>query len=441
MKFFFPDSQDLVDPSFDFDSEERSDTRLRQRDDLYAHEVFTPPPFDGLLVSKAIVDGLGGVGARYTIAQRQRLMRHGVRSFFRLDRPQFSHLETMGDCGAFTYVKEHYPPYTVEEVANFYTEAGFDLGVSVDHVILEFKPAWDDSSQGADLVPPQVRERQRITLELAEKFLRLCTDRRVRFTPVGVAQGWSPKSYSSAVESLQDLGYGTIAIGGLVPLKTPEIIATLEAVSGVLRKRTNVHLFGVTRIDEIPKFAGLGATSFDSTSPLRQAFKDDKDNYYTPDRTYLALRVPQVEGNAKLERRIRSGKVDLGKARRLELACLSALKRFDRDELTVSDTLEALLEYEEFAGSSNRDHRVAYEEVLTDRPWKKCPCEICTRIGIHVILFRGAERNRRRGFHNIWTFRQRLVRGLALAGARKPKPSGTKKGAKRGHTRAASACN
>ena len=50
MKFFFPDSQDSVDPSFDFESETRAEFRIRQRDDLYAHEIFEDPPFDGVLV-------------------------------------------------------------------------------------------------------------------------------------------------------------------------------------------------------------------------------------------------------------------------------------------------------------------------------------------------------------------------------------------------------
>ena len=36
MKFFFPDSQDLVDPSFDFTTETRSETRLRHRDRIRA---------------------------------------------------------------------------------------------------------------------------------------------------------------------------------------------------------------------------------------------------------------------------------------------------------------------------------------------------------------------------------------------------------------------
>ena len=71
MKFFFPDSQDLVDPSFDFQAETRSETRVRQRDDQYPHEVFASPPYEGMLVSKGIVDGTGGeAGSRYTLAQR-----------------------------------------------------------------------------------------------------------------------------------------------------------------------------------------------------------------------------------------------------------------------------------------------------------------------------------------------------------------------------------
>jgi hypothetical protein len=46
--------------------------------------------------------------------------------------------------------------------------------------------------------------------------------------------------------------------------------------------------------------------------------------------------------------------------------------------------------------------------MLETQPWKACQCEICKEIGIHVVLFRGAERNRRRGFHNLYVFFQRL---------------------------------
>src|SRR4051794_29637787 len=85
MKFYFPDSQDQVDPSFDFVTEQRSATRVRQRDDLYAHEALRAVPYGGMLVSKAIVDGIGSGAGRYTFAQRHRLYREGVRRFYRLD--------------------------------------------------------------------------------------------------------------------------------------------------------------------------------------------------------------------------------------------------------------------------------------------------------------------------------------------------------------------
>jgi Queuine tRNA-ribosyltransferase len=405
VKFFFPDAQDLVDPSFDFRTETRSETRVRQRDDQYPHEVFSTPPYDGMLVSKGIVDGTGGeAGSRYTLAQRHRLLREGVRSFFRLgDRP----LETMGDCGAFSYVREKRPPFTVQEVMDFYMQCGFDYALSVDHVILAFQPELDQAIPGLDVVPAEWRERQKITLELAEEFLTRSVAQKCRYAPVGIAQGWSPASYANAAEELQKLGYRYIALGGMVPLKTAEILSCLRSVGKVLRPGIRLHLLGVTRLDRMQEFSDLGVGSFDSTSPLRQAFKDDKDNYYTPERTYCAIRVPQVEGNPKMRGRIVAGTVNQDEARRLERACLEALERFDRSECDVPEVVRVLREYEKMHDGRS-DRTEVYAEILRDRPWKTCPCEICRRLGIHVLLFRGAERNRRRGFHNLFVFYRRV---------------------------------
>ena len=49
----------------------------------------------------------------------------------------------MGDCGAFSYIDEEIPPVTPDQVIDFYAECGFDLGISVDHVIFGFDPAAD----------------------------------------------------------------------------------------------------------------------------------------------------------------------------------------------------------------------------------------------------------------------------------------------------------
>jgi hypothetical protein len=420
MKFFFPDSQDLVDPGFDFEKERWSEARVRQRDDRYAHEIFRNRAFDGILVSKGIVDGFGGVGSRYSLGQRHRLLRNGVREFFRLDNAPYD-LPVMGDCGAFTYVKERVPPYSVDQVIQFYSDCQFDLGLSVDHVIFEFKANWDADEAA---VPKEIRERQEITLQLAQEFLGRHRKSKPKFSAVGVAQGWSPKSYAHAVKVLQSIGYRYIALGGMVPLKTPEILASLAAISDVRKPSTKLHLLGVTRTEAIPRFASYGVASFDSTSPLRQAFKDDRDNYYALDGAFTAVRIPQVEGNATLQKLVLSGAVDQGLARRLEKACLAAMREYEAGKVGVEDVVRLLMEYEDLArphrsespvskrrGLSS-DHEASYREVLEAAPWRQCPCEVCRQLGHHVILFRGAERNRRRGFHNLYVFYRRLQREL-----------------------------
>ena len=336
MKFFFPDSQDQIDPGFDFDAEEHPVLRVRQRDDLYAHEALDGHVIDGLLVSKAIVDGTARGAGKYTGAQRNRLYRAGVRKFFRLDLIPGSPIETMGDCGAFSYEQEEIPPVTPDQVIDFYAECRFDLGISVDHVIFGFDPAADvdpDHPRGE-----RWRSRQQITLDLADTFLARSKARKTHFQPLGVAQGWSPASYAAAVRSLQKIGYTRIALGGMVPLKTGEILACLREISTARDPGTQLHLLGVTMRSKISEFTYYGVTSFDSTSAFRQAFKDDKDNYHTADRTYMAIRVPQVDGLPRLKKLILAGKIDQGTAIERERVCLRVLQRYDAGEASIQQS-------------------------------------------------------------------------------------------------------
>jgi hypothetical protein len=184
----------------------------------------------------------------------------------------------------------------------------------------------------------------------------------------------------------------------------------------------------VTRLNRLSDFAALGATSFDTTSPLRQAFKDDKDNYHVLEGSYIAVRVPQVEGNPGLQRRIRAGKVRLEQARRLEQRALEALRTLDRDPGTLDQAVGSVVEYEQL-WNGTEDRGAEYRRTLFDAPWRNCPCEVCQAIGVNVVIFRGAERNRRRGFHNLKVLQWRLsARGAkraasALAGRSDPKGS------------------
>ena len=77
------------------------------------------------------------------------------------------------------------------------------------------------------------------------------------FTPIGVAQGWSPESYAHAVAELQRIGYQYIAFGGFVPLKTDTIFLRVsESRQRTVRNRaaTEFHLLGITRCENVAAF-------------------------------------------------------------------------------------------------------------------------------------------------------------------------------------------
>jgi hypothetical protein len=406
MKFFFPDSQDQVDPTFDFVREESSPHRVRQRDDLYAHEALGHAPYDGILLSKAIADGIGSAG-RYSAAHRNRLYREGMAKFFRLDAAGRS-LEAMGDCGAFAYAREPVPPYTPDEVIDFYETCEFDCGFSVDHVILGFDANADEAPER---VNPEWARRQALTIELAREFLRRHEARGCAFEPIGVAQGWSPRSYAAGVTALQHAGYTRVALGGMVPLKTPEILTCLDAVAAVLDPGVEIHMLGVTRLESITRFGEYGVTSFDSTSPFRQAFMDADDNYYRLDGALCAVRIPQSDGNTTLRNRIGAGELPQEKVRDLEEAALAGVRTYAANAASLENALDGVCAYEELI-TGRPARRADYERTLATRPWEACECGICQSAGVDVVLFRGKERNKRRGFHNLEIFRERLDRRL-----------------------------
>jgi hypothetical protein len=313
----------------------------------------------------------------------------------------------MGDCGAFSYVNAPEPPFSIENVVEFYMDCQFDYGISPDHVILGFQ---DDSSDKP--IPQEWRDRFEITLDRANQFITQHRQQNLPFTPMGAAQGWSPSSYADAVTRLEAMGYDYIALGGMVPLKSSELVASLEAVSKVKKAATRLHLLGITRLEIIDEFKKHGVTSIDSTSPLKKAFMDNKENYHTPGYNYTAVRIPQVDGNNQLKKLILAGHIEFGNARKLELACFEGLMEYDQGKLPLDTLIQRLAEYEA-VWHGKKDDSANYRKTLEDKPWKHCRCSICKKLGIHVVLFRGAERNRSRGFHNLYVLRNRLVEAVS----------------------------
>ena len=46
--------------------------------------------------------------------------------------------------------------------------------------------------------------------------------------------------------------------------------------------------------------------------------------------------------------------------------------------------------------------------TLQDAPWKRCNCDVCSAVGVEVIIFRSSNRNKRRGFHNLGVYHKHV---------------------------------
>lgn len=399
MKFYLPNFEDLVDPKYNFLTEENSPERTnRLLHDWGAHCFYEEPIFDGVLMSKTIVTRR--VDALIRNAQ-------GVHNYLRLS----PNIPVMGDCGAFSYRDKDQPPYAVDQILPYYEELGFTQGVSIDHLIFSS-------------MEQRVREyRLQITLDNARAFLAQHKEQACTFTPIGIIQGWDAASRRDVARQLLEMGYQHLALGGMVRSNNAQIVETLQAIHPLIcDQEITLHVFGVARLGLVPDFMRLGVTSADSTAPLRRAFLGtNSDNYWTRDgQKYAAIRVPGTKKRVARRRGVDStdevlekNHLQIEQLKQMEQQTLNSLRRYDAGDATLEDTLETVLAYDRLHGKK-RQHEKPYRRTLEEQPWKQCGCAICEAIGIEVIIFRGNNRNRRRGFHNVKAFYEQLLNQVTM---------------------------
>ncbi|WP_394538824.1 tRNA-guanine transglycosylase DpdA [Lysobacter enzymogenes] len=420
MKFIYADAMDFVDPDFDFANDRTSEGRIVQWDDEYPHEFLDRAPYDGILISRGVVGDVQHQG-KYTLPQMMRFRREGARKFIRYAEDKYPGSLLFGDCGAFTYRDQKLPPYTPVDTIQFYAEGGFSHGCSVDHIIFDFD---EGSGRSREEMPDATLERYDLTLQLASEF-HAESKRLKSFTPMGVIQGWSAPSMAWAATQLVHMGYDYLAVGGLVPLKVPQIHAALAAIREAIPSRVRLHLLGFGKIENLAEFERYGIASFDTTSPLLRAFKDAAKNYFARDPAgelsyYTAIRVPQARENNKLKAKARRGVLNQETALHLETIALDSIRKHVTGKLSIEKTLDNVLAYWK-ALNWREDHdeasqqrmllkqRGIYRRTLKDQPWRNCDCRVCREGGVEALLFRSSNRNKRRGMHNLHVFYQHLL--------------------------------
>lgn len=396
--YFLPDWDDFVDRDFDFTRDKFSSSRRSERNEVHLSALMKPQRLcDGILVSLAQNLGTKGLLKRFNSVS-QAISPRSVRAHFGLANDQV----TFGDCGAFSYINEQSPRLTSEQAVSLYELYDFDFGASVDHI-----PAERLVIDGKSVVTTNAERKRRlaITHANAADFISVHRLRGAKFIPVGVIQGITVSDYVTAINDYCDMGYEYIALGGLVPKSDAEVKSIVESVTTALKhanKNPWLHLFGIYRplLQELFKHHGI--SSFDSATYFRKAWLRSDQNYLANDGNwYAAIRVPPTSDPRTLVRLQESGLHERD-IKLLEKQAMSSLRKYARRAIGLERCLEDVLAYDALLERAQDYERSAaqYRKTLESRPWEKCGCTVCINIGIDSLIFRGLNRNKRRGAHN-----------------------------------------
>jgi len=406
--YFLPDWDDFLDIDYNFETDRLSSPNRKGRNEAHTIQLMRPQRLcDGVLVSLAQHLGTKGMLKRIPKATPDSIAPRSVHEHFGLARDQWAFC----DCGAFSYANQAEPTISVEQAVAIYDLYGFDLGASVDHI-----PLQDIRQNGERIILTEGERRQRVglTRRNAEKFLRLAQKHEARFQPVGVIQGLDASDFARQIRDYFDMGYHHLALGGLVPRGDSEVADIVRKVSATLDQlptRPWIHLMGIFRPKLQDVFRRCGIDSFDSATYFRKAWLRSDQNYLGVDgHWYAAIRVPPTY-DARTWKRLQLSGQPREAILRLETDALGALRAYDRGDASLDVCLAAVTAYDELlARAKGEEDRLidAYRRTLEDRPWKRCSCPFCGHLGIEVLLFRGANRNKRRGAHNTWMLYQTL---------------------------------
>jgi len=91
---------------------------------------------------------------------------------------------------------------------------------------------------------------------------------------------------------------------------------------------------------------------------------------------------------------------------------VEALEESSGEVATFKQIWTVLENYASSELIEDEDLLEGYRKTLRSRPWDRCDCPICENLGIEVAIFRGNNRNRRRGFHNTYRFYQQFKHDL-----------------------------
>jgi hypothetical protein len=136
---------------------------------------------------------------------------------------------------------------------------------------------------------------------------------------------------------------------------------------------------------------------------------------------FTAIRVPHATENTRLKRRAKASGSPQEQLQQMERMALEMLRRYANRRASLDRTIDVVVTYSQELlhaspksgtpnGAAKEALAAAVRRTLEHRPWEKCRCRVCREAGIETLIFRGSNRNKRRGFHNIAVYNEYIKR-------------------------------
>lgn len=196
---------------------------------------------------------------------------------------------------------EEWPDYVDEYEPTIRTEAGRDVEPFNP---TDFRGDIDATLSRLDNDPRAVyREndkefRYELTLRNAREMYDLYQDDEYPFRLMVAIQGWDPQSYAQAANTVLDLGYDYLGIGGVAGSPIHEVRKIVKGVGKTVKSferehstRIDSHVFGFAKTDGFDSIGRSGMTSFDSASMLRSAWTGGENYQLDSEERYDAIRI------------------------------------------------------------------------------------------------------------------------------------------------------
>lgn len=371
----------------------------------YDNKFYGECHFDKWLLSKAQVS---------KSLQHNIIKAGGVKKYYRLP----SRIPTIGDCGAYTWIKEPEPLATPKEVLNFYEELGFDYGITLDHIVTDFS---------VNAVKPTKDQlfRYDLTIKNAEQMLNMVKDKKSSVYLIGALQGWDISSFEECLKTYAKMGFKYCAVGGLVSASNETILKVATALNKVaLQHDIRLHILGFSRLALLPEIKEQKAViSFDATTPQLAPLKGHRNSVYFQGEQYSAFYIPllyRFDKNGNITQKLtQTGKrlvkevSECDRINRIKVVSdhgrhlCDLLKVYARGIGTRTEIIknyrEYLLYYRCFYTNQLKLDTELFNAVklLRNKPWEQCNCKLCKEYGIELLIHRGTQRKTLAGAHNM----------------------------------------